>query len=112
MLEAKVNTILGFANLIEGFGEANIILLREIRFTIDNVLSSSQSKRNLLSCKDKRHNGYHIETNRKNGIKSLYIISTVSNEKRILEKLSVLSSGLYYTHMMRRIIENSYELMG
>ena len=40
--------------------------------------------------------GYHIDTDRKNEIEYLYIISTVSNEKRILEKLSTLSSGLYY----------------
>ena len=82
---------------------------------------------------------------RKNEIEYLYIISTISNEKRIPKKLTALSSELYYTHiwvietyatmnlklmnpniftichnwlsypmsiMMRRIIENSYELMG
>ena len=46
MLETKVNTILGFTNLIEGFGKANIILPRGTKFTIDYALFSSQSKRN------------------------------------------------------------------
>lgn len=45
-----------------------------------------------------------LKTDRNNEIEYLYIISIiVSNEKHILEKLSVLSSGLYYTHI--RIVE-------
>ena len=103
MLEAKVNTISGSINLIEGFGKTNIILPRGTKFTINNALFSSQSKRNLLSFKDIRCNGYHIETDRINEIEYLYIISSVSHEKRILEKLPALSSGLYYTHI--RVIE-------
>ena len=62
MLEAKVNTISSSTNLIEGFRKMNIILPRGTRFIIDNALFSSQSKRTLLSFKDIRHNGYHIET--------------------------------------------------
>lgn len=42
MLEAKVNTISGSADLIEGFEEANIILPRGTKFTINNVLFSSK----------------------------------------------------------------------
>ena len=49
MVEAKVNTILNSTNLIEVFGKANIILPTITKFTIDNALFSSQSKRNLLS---------------------------------------------------------------
>ena len=91
MLEAKVNTILDFANLIEGFGKANIILPKRTKFTINNASFFNQSKRNLLSLVDIRYNDYHIETDRKNKIKYLYIISMVSNEKCILEKLHALS---------------------
>ena len=40
-----------------------------------------------------------ILRHRKYKIEYLYIIYTVSNEKRILEKLSALSSRLYYTHI-------------
>ena len=67
---------------------------RGTKFITDNTLFSSQSKRNLLSCKDKRCNHYHIEIDRKNEIEYPYIISTVSNEKRTLQKLSTLSSRL------------------
>ena len=74
MLKGKVNTILGSANLIEGFEKANIIFPRGTKLTIDNALFSSQSKRNLLSSKDMCCNGYHIEIDRKNGVEYLYII--------------------------------------
>ena len=92
MLKVKVNTMSSSTNLIEGFGKANIILPRGTKFTIDNSLFSSQSKINLLSFKDIHCNGYHIEIDRKNEIKCLYIKFAVSNKKRILKKLSVLSS--------------------
>ena len=49
MLETKVNTISGFANIIEGYGKANIIFRRGTKFTIDNKLFYSPSKINLLS---------------------------------------------------------------
>ena len=62
----------------------------------DNALFSSQS---LLSFKDIYWNGYHTKTDRKNGIKYLYIISTISNEKRIFERFPALSYGFYYTHI-------------
>ena len=42
MLKTKVNTIFGSASVIEGFGKANILLPRGIKFTIDNALFSSQ----------------------------------------------------------------------
>ena len=35
ILEAKVNTISSFANLIEGFEKVNVILPRRTKFTID-----------------------------------------------------------------------------
>jgi hypothetical protein len=70
---------------------------RETRFIIDNVLFSIKSRRNLLSFKDIRHNGYHIETANDNGIKYLHIIWNVSTKKQILKKLLISSSGLYYT---------------
>ncbi|KAL4020716.1 hypothetical protein IC575_019497 [Cucumis melo] len=103
MLETNVNKISGSTNLIEGFGKANLILPRGTKFTISNALFSSKSKRNLLSFKDIRQNGYHVETNNKNNREYLYITFIVLCEKRILETLSVFYSGLYYTHI--RVIE-------
>ena len=71
--------IIGSTNLIEGFGKVNIILLRGKKFTIDNALFSSQSKRNLLNFKNIHCNGYHIAIDKKNVIGYLHIIPTVSN---------------------------------
>ena len=95
MLEANVNTISGSTDLIEGFGKVNFIFSRGTKFTISNALFSSKSKRNLLSFKDIRQNGYHVETNNKNNIEYLYIIFSVLHEKRILKILFAFSFGLY-----------------
>jgi hypothetical protein len=81
MLKAKVNTISGSTNLIKDSRKANIMLPNGIRFIIDNVLSSTKSRRILLNFKDIRLNGYHIETVNDNGIKYLYIVSNVSTGK-------------------------------
>ena len=58
---------------------------------------SSRSKRNLLSFRDIRRNGYHIETTNEKDVEYLYITSIVSEKKHILKKLPAYSSGLYYT---------------
>ena len=52
---------------------------RGTRFIIDNVLFSTKSRINLLSFKDIRRNGHHIETVNDNGIKYLHIIWNVSS---------------------------------
>jgi len=83
--------------LIKGSGKANIMLPNGTRFIIDNALFSTKSRRNLLNFKDILLNRYHIETANDNGIKYLYIISNVSTGKQMLEKLFILSLGLYYT---------------
>ena len=41
--------------------------------------------------------GYHIETVREGNKEYLYITTIIGSQKQILEKLSELSSGLYYT---------------
>jgi hypothetical protein len=75
--KAYVNTISGSSNLIEGFGRANIMLLKGTKLYIDDALYSSKSRRNLLNFKDIHHNGYHIETNNKGNEEYLYITSIV-----------------------------------
>jgi hypothetical protein len=97
--KAYVNTISGSLNLIEGSRRANIMLPKGTKLYIDDALYSSKSRRNLLSLKDIRHNGYHIETNNKGSEEYLYITSMVSGQKLILEKLPIFSSRLYYTTM-------------
>jgi len=55
--------------------------------------------RNLLSFKDICLNGYYIETNNEKDMKYFYISTIELKKKCILEKLSTLSYGLYYTYI-------------
>ena len=66
-------------------------------FHINDVLYSVKSKRIMLSFKDIRHNGYHIETTYDNNKEYLCITHIVSSQKLLVEKLPAFSSGLYYT---------------
>ena len=81
------------------------MLPKRTKLYIDDTLYSSKSRRNLLSFKDIHHNDYYIETNNKCSEEYLYITSMVSDQKLILEKLSIFSSGLYYITM--RTIETN-----
>ena len=60
------------------------------------LLYSSKSRRNLLSFKDIRINGYYIETMNEDIIECLYITSIISGQKLIMEKLPAFSSRLYH----------------
>ena len=61
LIKTNVSTISGTTtNLVEGFRRANIMLLNGTRFHINDALYSSKSRRNLLSFKYIRRNGYHI----------------------------------------------------
>ena len=83
LIKVDVSIISSTRNLVEGFGRANITL--------------PNGTRKLLSFKDIRKNGYHIETMNEDNIEYLYITSIISGQKLIMEKLSVFSSGLYHT---------------
>ena len=61
--QTPVGTISGVSNLIEGSGRAQIILSSGTQLIINNALYSSKSRRNLLSFKDIRKNGYHLKNN-------------------------------------------------
>ena len=97
LIKANVSTISGTTNLVEGSGRANITLPNGTRFHINDALYSSKSRRNLLSFKDIRRNGYHIETMNEDNVEYLYITSIISGQKLIMEKLSAFSSRLYHT---------------
>ena len=94
--KANVTTISGNSNLIEGSGRATIFLPKGTKLVIEDALFSSKSPRNLLSFKDIRRNGYHVETINEMNVEYLGITKIVSDQKYVLEKLSTLSSGLYY----------------
>ena len=66
-------------------------------FLINDALYSVRSRRNLLSLKDIRHNGYHIKTTYENDKEYLCITHIISSLKLVVEKLSTFSSELYYT---------------
>ncbi|KAJ0881424.1 putative RNA-directed DNA polymerase [Helianthus annuus] len=55
------------------------------------------SQRNLISFKDVRLNGYHLETTSEGHDEYLHITNISSGKKHVLEKLPALASGLYYT---------------
>ncbi|GAV79128.1 hypothetical protein CFOL_v3_22593, partial [Cephalotus follicularis] len=93
--KANVRIISGTSDLIEGSGMASFVLSNGTQMRIANVLYSTKSRKNLLSFKDIRLNGYHIETTNENGKEYLYITGSASGRKQILEKLLGLSSGLY-----------------
>ena len=76
--KANVSTIPSTTNLVEGSGRANIMLQNWTRFHINDTLYSSKSRRNLLSFKDIRKNGYHIETMNEDNVEYLYITSIIS----------------------------------
>ena len=97
LVEANVNTISGHAYLIDGCGRAAIMLPCGTIFHINDALYLVRSKRNLLSFKDIRHNGYHIETTYDNNKEYLCITYIVSSQKLVVEKFSAFSSGLYHT---------------
>ena len=46
----------------EGYGKASVMLPGGTKIVIDDALFSSRSNRNLLSFKDIRCNGFHVET--------------------------------------------------
>ena len=97
LVEANVNTISGSADLIDSFGRATIMLPCGTIFHINDALYSVRSRRNMLSFKDIRHNGYHIETTYDNNKEYLCITHIVSIQKLVVEKLPAFFSGLYYT---------------
>jgi hypothetical protein len=97
--EASVHTISGTTKIIEGSGRANISLYEGTQLHIENALYSSKSNRNLLSFKDIRLNGYHLETRNEGGNEYLCIIKHDLNQTCVLEKLPSFSLGLYYTYI-------------
>jgi hypothetical protein len=98
LAEIHVNIISGISNSIEGSGRAYILLPEGTKLIINDALYSSKSRRNLLSLKYIRRNGYHIKTMTENNIEYLQITTIKYVQKIILKKMEALLSGLgYYT---------------
>ena len=97
LIKANVSTVYGTTNLVKGSRRGNIMLPNGTRFHINDALYSSKSKRNLLCFKSIPRNGYHIETMNEDNVEYLYITFIISDQKLIMEKLLIFSSGLYHT---------------
>ena len=61
-IQANVKTISGNPEITEGAGKASIVLPMGTNLKISNAVYSSKSQRNLISFKDMRQNGFHIQT--------------------------------------------------
>ena len=94
---APLTTLSGPSNLIEGYGKARIMLSNGKILTIAEALYSPRSERTLLSFKEIRDNSYHAETHVENGVEFLCITSYKYGQKRILDKIERIPSGLYTT---------------
>ena len=92
-------TIGGHDTVIVGSGQATFTLPNGTKLEIQEALLYPDSTRTLLSFKDIRVNGYHIETHEDNAVESLLITQQKESGKGILEILSALSFGLYYTYI-------------
>ena len=60
--EGNIMTIVGRDVLIVGSGRATITLPMGTQITMDDVLLYTDSTRTLLSFRDVRKNGFHVET--------------------------------------------------
>ena len=96
--QGNVLTIAGRDATIVGSGSATIVLPMGTQITIEDSLLYPDSKHTLLSCRDIRQNGFHIET-RDDNEEILLITKNSGYGKRIIEKIPSFSSGLYYTYI-------------
>ncbi|KAJ1287924.1 hypothetical protein BS78_02G048200 [Paspalum vaginatum] len=108
--EGNVLTIAGRDALILGFGRAIVTLPLGTQIMIENVLLYPDSTRTLLSYRDIRNNGIHVETYEENKEKYLLLTKPTEYYKQICEKISTLESGLYYTYI-KPIEHDAYKII-
>ena len=94
----SVSTISGTSNLIEGSERANIVLPNGTRFHINDALYFRKSRRNLLSFKDIRRNGYHIETMNEGNKMFIYYLYNFWKKNCRRKALSILLWVISYDH--------------
>jgi hypothetical protein len=95
----NVLTIAGRDAVIVGSERATITLPMGTTLVIKDALLYPDSTRTLLSYRDIRKNSFHIETCDENNEEFLLITKNNRYGKVTLEKVSSLSSGLYYTYL-------------
>jgi hypothetical protein len=92
-------TIAGSNAHIVGTGSATLVLPMGTQIFVKDALLYPDSKRTLLSFKDIRANGFHDETEIEHGTEYLLITKFDGYQKRVVERLHSLPSGLYYTYV-------------
>jgi hypothetical protein len=93
----SITTIIRSDSCVIGSGKATITLPIGTQIEIKEALLYPESTRTLLSFRDIRANGFHVETTEENGKEYLYIIKYGGYDKEVIEKFPSLKSGLYYT---------------
>ncbi|KAJ1282400.1 hypothetical protein BS78_03G048900 [Paspalum vaginatum] len=96
--EGNVLTIAGRDALIVGSGRAIITLPMDTQIVIEDALLYPDSTRTLLSYKDIRKNGLHVEIYEQNKEKFLLLTKLTGYGKQICEKILTLDSGLKITN--------------
>ena len=94
MQSAKVQTIAGEASLIEGHGQAYVMMPKGTHLEIKTALYSPSSRRSLLSFKDIRINSFHLETWEEGNKEFLNIISITQGNKKILETIPAMQGSV------------------
>jgi len=97
--KGNVMTITGHDAIVIGSGQAMVTLPRGTQITIDDALLYPDSTRTLLSYRDIRKNGFHVDTHEDNAEEFLLIIKCNRYGKQIIEKIPSLPFGLYYTYI-------------
>ena len=83
----SITTIVGSDSCIIGSGKATIILSMGTQIEIKEALLYPKSTRTLLSFRDIRANGFHIETTEENGKEYLCIVKHMEYDNMVIEKL-------------------------
>src|SRR3954467_4721001 len=97
----NIMRIAGCGQNIVGSGRATIILLNGTTLFINEALLYPESTRTLLSFRDIRANGFHVETDDDENRKDFLLITKRDeNGKHVVERLPSLATGLYYTKIV------------
>ena len=84
----SITTIAGSDSCVIGSGKATITLPMGTQIEIKEALLYPESTRTLLSFRDIRANGFHVETIEENGKEYLCIIKYGEYDKEVIEKFT------------------------
>lgn len=102
-----ITTITGEQRIEEGHGPAVVILPKGTTIEIESAIFAPKATRNLLSFRDIRANGLHIQTGMQDSKEVIHLISRSPEGSIIKETLTAFPLGLYATetHTLHAEIE-------